>query len=36
MGNDIVFDPGQYSTDTIKGRKLLAHELIHVLQQFNS
>ena len=38
--NDIVFDNGQYAPETSRGRKLLAHELVHVLQQrktnFNS
>jgi len=32
-GNDIVFSPGQYSPATTAGRKLLAHELTHVVQQ---
>ena len=31
----IVFNRGTYSTDTPEGRKLLAHELTHVLQQRN-
>ena len=33
VGNDIVFGKGQYSPNTVKGRKLLAHELVHVVQQ---
>lgn len=33
VGHDIVFAHGQYSPDTTEGRKLLAHELTHVLQQ---
>ena len=32
-GNDIVFGRGQFSTSTSEGRKLLAHELTHVVQQ---
>jgi hypothetical protein len=31
--HNIVFGPGQYSPGTSQGRKLLAHELTHVLQQ---
>ena len=31
--NNIVFDAGQYSPGTSEGRKLLAHELTHVVQQ---
>ncbi|MDR4518236.1 MAG: DUF4157 domain-containing protein [Nitrosomonas sp.] len=38
--NNIVFENGQYAPETSRGRKLLAHELAHVLQQrkthFNS
>lgn len=33
VGNDIVFDTGRYSPDTSEGRRLLAHELTHVVQQ---
>jgi len=33
VGNDIVFDSGQYSPASVKGRKLLAHELAHTIQQ---
>jgi hypothetical protein len=33
VGNDIVFGQGQYHPNTIEGRRLLAHELTHVLQQ---
>ncbi|MBN2385425.1 MAG: DUF4157 domain-containing protein [Anaerolineales bacterium] len=33
VGRDIVFSAGQYRPDTLAGRKLLAHELAHVLQQ---
>jgi F0F1-type ATP synthase assembly protein I len=33
VGDDIVFAPGQYAPETQAGRKLLAHELAHVVQQ---
>ena len=33
VGNAIVFGPGQYEPGTPAGRRLLAHELTHVLQQ---
>ncbi|MFL4470112.1 DUF4157 domain-containing protein [Tateyamaria armeniaca] len=33
VGRHIVFNRGQYSPDTDAGRRLLAHELTHVLQQ---
>lgn len=32
LGQDIVFGPGQYAPQTARGRRLLAHELIHTLQ----
>jgi len=32
-GNNIVFNSGQYSPDSDSGKKLMAHELTHVLQQ---
>lgn len=32
-GNDIVFGAGQYQPSTASGRRLLAHELVHVAQQ---
>lgn len=32
-GNNIVFNTGQYSADSDKGKKLMAHELTHVIQQ---
>ncbi|MGC5328354.1 DUF4157 domain-containing protein [Brevibacillus sp. SYSU BS000544] len=32
-GRDIVFGTGQYSPGTIEGKRLLAHELTHVIQQ---
>lgn len=33
MGKDVVFGTGEYETGTNDGRKLLAHELTHVVQQ---
>lgn len=33
LGRDIVFAPGRYAPETGPGRRLLAHELAHVLQQ---
>ena len=33
VGADIVFDRGRYSPGAASGRRLLAHELTHVLQQ---
>lgn len=35
MGSDVVFGAGQYSPDTMMGKRLLAHELTHVMQQGN-
>ena len=32
-GNNIVFNNGQYSPDTDSGKRLLGHELTHVVQQ---
>ncbi|MBK6828969.1 MAG: DUF4157 domain-containing protein [Chitinophagaceae bacterium] len=32
-GNDIYFNNGQYNPETYTGKKLLAHELTHVVQQ---
>lgn len=32
-GNNIYFAPGQYQPHDPEGRKLLAHELTHVVQQ---
>ena len=32
-GSDVVFAGSRYSPDTVDGKKLLAHELTHVLQQ---
>jgi len=33
VGKDVVFAAGQYAPETIEGKKLLAHELSHVVQQ---
>ncbi len=33
VGNDIYFDRGRFSSNTPRGRGLLAHELAHVVQQ---
>jgi hypothetical protein len=33
LGSDIVFDGGEYAPSTLEGRRLIAHELAHVLQQ---
>jgi hypothetical protein len=33
MGHDIVFGAGQYVPGTSEGRRLMAHELTHVVQQ---
>lgn len=33
VGQDIVFGAGQYAPDTDKGKRLLAHELTHTIQQ---
>jgi len=35
-GNNIVFRTGQYQPETSEGKKLLAHELTHVVQQSGS
>lgn len=35
-GNDIYFKDGAYSETSTEGKRLLAHELTHVLQQGNS
>ena len=35
VGRDVVFGAGQYAPGTEAGRRLLAHELAHVLQQGN-
>jgi Domain of unknown function (DUF4157) len=33
MGRDVVFGEGQYTPDTRSGKRLIAHELTHVVQQ---
>ncbi len=33
VGTNVVFGPGQYRPGSFAGRMLLAHELVHVLQQ---
>jgi hypothetical protein len=33
VGDDVVFDAGQYAPSTRAGQELLAHELTHVVQQ---
>ena len=35
MERDVVFGAGQYAPETMVGRRLLAHELAHVVQQSN-
>jgi hypothetical protein len=35
VGNNIVFNEGQYDTRSTEGKKLMAHELTHVVQQCN-
>ena len=36
IGQDVVFGAGRYAPETESGRRLLAHELTHVLQQRES
>lgn len=36
VGHDVVFGEGRYSPSTSEGRRLLAHELTHVIQQSDS
>ena len=33
VGNHVVFNNGQYNTESSDGKKLMAHELVHVMQQ---
>lgn len=33
VGRDIIFGAGQFAPETFRGKKLLAHELTHVIQQ---
>ena len=35
VGRDVVFGPNQYAPNTWSGRRLLAHELVHTIQQNN-
>ena len=35
-GNNIVFNSGQLNTNSDRGKRLLAHELTHVIQQSNN
>jgi hypothetical protein len=35
-GNHIAFNDGQYSPTTERGKRLLAHELVHTMQQANN
>jgi hypothetical protein len=36
IGSHVVFGPGQYAPQTEHGRRLLAHEMVHTLQQGNT
>jgi hypothetical protein len=36
VGNDVVFGAGQYTAGAAESRRLLAHELVHVIQQAGS
>jgi hypothetical protein len=36
LGRDIAFAPGEYQPESPEGRRLLAHELTHVVQQNDS
>jgi Domain of unknown function (DUF4157) len=36
VGTALVFDSGQYASDTAEGRRLLAHEFAHLVQQGSS
>jgi uncharacterized protein DUF4157 len=36
VGQYVVFGPGQFSSGSSTGKRLLAHELTHVMQQDNS
>lgn len=36
LGRDIVFGTGEYRPQNLEGRRLLAHELTHVIQQSHS
>jgi len=32
VGKDVVFEAGQYAPESILGKKLIAHELTHLVQ----
>jgi len=36
LGNDVAFGAGEYAPETVAGKRLLAHELTHVVQQQGS
>ncbi|MES0490102.1 MAG: DUF4157 domain-containing protein [Leptospirales bacterium] len=36
VGRDVFFGAGQYSPNTVQGKRLMAHELTHTVQQNNS
>jgi outer membrane protein OmpA-like peptidoglycan-associated protein len=36
VGQHVVFGPGRYAPDALDGRALLAHELVHTIQQANA
>lgn len=36
MGNNVVFGAGRYAPETFYGRRLLAHELTHIVQQHST
>lgn len=36
IGQNVVFGTGQYAPDTQSGKKLIAHELAHVMQRQNN
>jgi hypothetical protein len=36
VGRDVVFGAGKYAPDTASGKHLIAHELVHVVQQTGS
>ncbi len=36
VGRDVVFGAGEYAPGSGEGRRLMAHELVHVVQQYNS
>lgn len=36
VGHDVVFGAGQYAPDTARGRRLIAHELAHAIDQDGS